>query len=186
MRKSKTKICICGSLAFTDEIKAIDQELRNLGFEVLLPNGVIKEITKKPGYDPVAAKRNNGYDAIRDHFKKIKQADAVLICNFTKRGIENYIGANTFLEAGFAYYLGRPTYALNPLPDQAYIHDEIMSLDIVVIDGDLSKIKLLPRAVTTVFPTSYVSARSRFPLPAWSTPTRILNQGVRRRRNRFL
>ena len=29
---------------------------------------------------------------------KICEADALLVCNFTKKGIENYIGANTFLE----------------------------------------------------------------------------------------
>ena len=63
------------------------------------------------------------------------------MCNFTKNGIDNYIGANTFLEMGFAYYIEKPIYALNPLPDYKYINDELLNFDVKVINGDLSKIK---------------------------------------------
>ena len=135
------KICICCSLTFTDEVKKITKELETLGHKVFLPNGVLIDAIKQEDFDPIAAKHDDGYDAIRAHFDKIKEADAVLICNYTKKGVENYIGANTFLEAGFAYYLNKPTYALNPLPDYPYIHDEILSLGIVVLNGDLTKIK---------------------------------------------
>ena len=139
------KICICCSLTFTDEVKKITKELEKLGHEVFLPNGVMIDAIKKKDFDPVAAKHDGGYDAIRAHFDKIKESDAVLICNYTKKGVENYIGANTFLEAGFAYYLNKPTYALNPLPEYPYIHDEILSLGIMVLDGDLKKIKEEPK-----------------------------------------
>ena len=134
------KICICGSLTFTDEIKKIAKDLEKLGHKPFLPNGVIAEVIKKVDYDPVLAKSNNGYDAIREHFSKIKKNDAVLICNYTKKDNENYIGANTFLEAGFAYCLNKPIYALNPLPNQPYIHDEIVALNIKIINNDLTKI----------------------------------------------
>lgn len=134
------KICLCGSLAFSDEMLAIQGELESYGHEVLMPNGVILDITKRPDFDPVAAKTQYGYDAIHGHFDKIKEADAVLICNYDKKGIKNYIGANTFLEIGFAYYVDKKIYALHPLPDMPYIHDEIVSVGIRVIDGDLSKI----------------------------------------------
>ena len=134
------KICVCCSLSFTDEAKQIADKLTNMGHEVLLPNGVEVDAIHQPDFDPVKAKHDNGYDAIREHFDKIKEADAVLICNFTKKGIKNYIGANTFLEAGFAYYLGKPTFALNPLPEQDYIHDEINALGIIVLDGNLGLI----------------------------------------------
>lgn len=134
------KICICCSLTFTDQVKELTKKLETLGHEVLLPNGVIIEAIKQADFDPVAAKRNNGYDAIRDHFSKIEESDLVLICNYTKKGIENYIGANTFLEIGFAYYLNKPIYSLYPLPDQPYIYDEIASFDIRVINGDLAKL----------------------------------------------
>ena len=135
------KICICCSLSFTDEVKKIADRLHELGHEVLLPNGVIVDAIHKPDFDPVEAKRGNGYDFVREHFKKIEESDAMLVCNFTKNGIDNYVGANTFLEMGFAYYVKKPIYALNPLPDYKYINDELLNFDVMVINGDLSEIK---------------------------------------------
>lgn len=135
------KICICCSLSFTDEVKKIADRLHELGHEVLLPNGVIIDAIHKPDFDSVEAKRGNGYDFIREHFKKIEESDAMLVCNFTKNGIDNYIGANTFLEMGFAYYIKKPIYALNPLPDYKYINDELLNFDVKVINGDFSEIK---------------------------------------------
>lgn len=135
------KICICCSLLFTDQVKEIANRLRELGHEVLLPNGITIDVIHRTDFDPVKAKRNNGYDFIRDHFKKIEQSDAVLVCNFTKNNVDNYIGANTFLEIGFAYYIKKPVYTFNPLPDYKYINDELLNFDLKVINGDLSKIK---------------------------------------------
>ena len=134
------KICVCCSLAFTDEVKRIAEELKDMGHEVFLLNGVLLDVIHRPDYDPVVAKTGNGYDAIRDHFDKIKKADAVLVLNFTKNNVDNYIGANTFLEMGFAYYVGKPIYAINPLPDYKYINDEIKSFDVKILGGDLTKI----------------------------------------------
>ena len=135
------KICICCSLSFTDEVKKIADRLHELGHEVLLPNGVMIDAIHKPDFDSVEAKRGNGYDFIREHFKKIEESDAMLVCNFTKNGIDNYVGANTFLEMGFAYYVKKPIYAFNPLPDYKYINDELLNFDVIVINGDLSEIK---------------------------------------------
>ncbi len=135
------KICVCCSLTFTDKVKEMANELRELGHKVILPNGVVIDAIHRPDFDPVVCKRGNGYDFIREHFKKIEESDAILVCNYTKNGVENYIGANTFLEMGFAYYVKKKIYAINPLPDLKYISDEIVNFDVKVLDGDLSKIK---------------------------------------------
>ena len=134
------KVCVCCSLSFTDKVKGIAKELEKLGHEVLLPNGVMIDAVHKPDFDPVAAKHDNGYDAIREHFKKIKDSDAVLVCNYAKNDVENYIGANTFLEMGFAYYIGKPIFTVNPLPNYKYTNDEILSFGVKNLNNDLTKL----------------------------------------------
>ncbi len=128
-------------MSFGEEVKKIAAELEEMGHEVLLPNRILLDVMKDLNSDPVKAKTRNGYDAIRVHFNKFLEADAVLICNYTKRRVKNHIGANTLMEAGFAYYHEKPIYALNPLLNQKYIHDEMYSFDIQVLNGDLSKIE---------------------------------------------
>ena len=134
------RVCVCCSLSFTDKVKGIAKELEKLGHEVLLPNGVMVDAIHKPDFDPVAAKHVNGYDAIREHFEKIKDSDAVLVCNYAKNDVENYIGANTFLEMGFAYYIGKPIFTVNPLPNYKYTNDEILSFGVKNLNNDLTKL----------------------------------------------
>ena len=62
--------------------------------------------------------------------------------NKDKNGIKNYIGGNSFLEMGFAYVLGKKIYVLNPLPEELPIfYQELVAMQPIVLDGDLSKIK---------------------------------------------
>lgn len=134
------KICICCSLSFTKEVLALAKELEQQGFELLLPNSVMERSIEKPDFDPVQSKIKTGN--VNKHIDKIKASDAVLVCNYTKNGIENYIGANTFLEIAAAHYFEKPIYTLNPLPDQPYIHDEIHSFGIKTLNGNLSRLKV--------------------------------------------
>ncbi len=135
------KICICCSLSFPNEVHEIAKKLKKLGHEVLLPHGIEVRAIERPDFDPVAAKHENGYDAMRAHFTKIDQSDAILVCNFTKKGIENYIGANTFLEMGYAYSRQLPIYTYHPLPDMPYINDEILAFDVIELNEKLTEIK---------------------------------------------
>ena len=66
--------------------------------------------------------------------------EAILVANYEKNGVPNYIGANTFLEIGFAHVLGQKIFLLNPLPENSYIKTELEAVRPVVIHGDLSKI----------------------------------------------
>lgn len=134
------KICICCSLTFTKEVLALAKKLEKLGHELLLPNSVINRAIEKPDFDPVKSKAAT--NAVRNHIGKVHQADAVLVCNYDKKGIAGYIGANTFIEIAAAHYYGKPIFTLNPLPDQPYINDEIQSFAITSLDGDLSRLHL--------------------------------------------
>ena len=133
------KICICCSLTFTKEVFALADKLKELGYELLMPNGVVNRLIEQPDFDPVKAKTTT--NAVRNHIDKVRKADAILVCNYDKKGISGYIGANTFIEIAAAHYHRKPIFALNPLPDQPYINDEIQSFGIKVLNGDLTRLE---------------------------------------------
>lgn len=134
------KIAICGSIKFYDEMLNTESKLKKLGHKVFIPQKA-KDVDywAKDNTARVAAKKK--FEFISEHLDKIKLSDAILVVNITKKNIKNYIGANTFLEMGFAYYLKKKIFVLNPLPDQSYIIDELLTFDPTVLNGNLNKIK---------------------------------------------
>lgn len=133
-------ITVCGSIKFMDEIGKVEAKLRKLGHEVLMPvkaKGV--DYWAEDNKSRVEAKKKFGF--IGKHMSKIEKSDAILVVNVTKKGIKNYIGANTFLEMGFAYYRKKKIFTLNALPNQPYIIDELLTFKPIILNGDLSKIK---------------------------------------------
>lgn len=145
------KITICGSIAFIDDMLKVQQELEALGHEVKTPP---TEITDKDG-NPLSVKDyykirkaadageqwvwDRKAEAIRRHFDKIDWADAILVLNYDKNGIQNYIGANTFLEIGVAFYKKQPIYLLNPIPKVDFV-EELLGMKPTVLNGDLTAI----------------------------------------------
>ncbi|MBU0570197.1 hypothetical protein KKB40_05490, partial [Patescibacteria group bacterium] len=86
-------------------------------------------------------KAKKKFELIGEYMDKIEESNAILVVNVAKKEIENYIGANTFLEMGFAHYRKKKIFTLNPIPNQPYIVDELLTIDPTVLNGDLSKIK---------------------------------------------
>ena len=80
-------------------------------------------------------------DAIREFWKLMQEGNAILVMNFDKHGIKNYIGGNTLMEIGFAHVLNQKIFLFNPIPDIPYYKSEIEAVKPVVINGDLSLIK---------------------------------------------
>jgi hypothetical protein len=133
-------ITICGSIKFFDDMVKIQKDLEDRGHTVLMPvkaDGV--DYWAEDNTSRVQAKKT--LELINEHFHKIEKSDAILVVNITKKDIENYIGANTFLEIGFAHYRDKNIFLLNPVPDQPYIIDEIQTIDPIVINGDIDNIK---------------------------------------------
>ena len=69
--------------------------------------------------------------------RKIEKCDAILVLNYDKKGIVNYIGGNTFLEIGLAFWLGKKIFLLHPIPEMDY-KAEMHAMQPVVLQGDLS------------------------------------------------
>jgi hypothetical protein len=145
------KICLCGSIAFYDQLLIIQKKLEKLGHKVELPPLKIKDEKGKPisvtdYYNLRKAETNDRSwiwqrkrDSIRMHFDKINWSDAILVLNYDKKGIANYIGGNVLMEMGVAFYLNKPIYLLQPLPEISY-REEILGMFPIVINRNLSKI----------------------------------------------
>lgn len=133
------KITLCGSMKFNDKFLELKKDLENLGHEVLMPIAIEGlDYWGEDGAERIKAKK--GLNLIETHMDKITESEAILVANYTKGDVQNYIGANTFLEMGYAKYKGKKIFVLNPLPSQNYINDELVSFGPVVLNGDLSLI----------------------------------------------
>lgn len=88
-----------------------------------------------------SGKRKIDLDLINTHYLKILQSDCILVTNFEKNGIKDYIGGNTFLEMGFAFVNKRPIFILNAIPDMAY-KSEIIGMKPTVLNSDFRLLRL--------------------------------------------
>lgn len=135
------KIALCHSMHFAEEAKRIGDELTHLGHTPYMSVDV-NEYAGKSDEEKEATKLRFKYDTsiLKDYFDVIASADAILVLNYERHGIPYYIGGNTFLEMGTAYYLGKKIFLLNPIPDMPYYKTELIAMKPVVIEGDLGKI----------------------------------------------
>lgn len=139
------KIAICGSLAFTYQFAELKEQLEAMGHEVEIPftsrkilggEFTLEEVeASKGGSESATYKASN--DVIRRYYEVVKSADAILVANYQKNSINGYIGANTFLEMGFAHVLHIPIYVLNPMPESSF-SDEMRAMQPIVLNGDLA------------------------------------------------
>lgn len=135
-------IAICGSMTFHKQMREAKAALEKAGHSVLVPKSIDLMDTggyKVPEDEGERIEHKIEYDFIREHFKKIEASDAVLILNYDKKGIRNYIGGNTFLEMGLAFFLKKKIYLLNPVPDMDYL-TEMHAMQPKVLHGDLTLI----------------------------------------------
>lgn len=153
------KITICGSIGFYKEMEEARDELVKLGYEVKIPELALEAPEQFGGdkkiYFGKFIEDNGGIDAfpagheiwslkegaIRDHYEKIDWADAILVINEEKRGIPGYVGGNTLIEIGVAFYLKKAIYIMNTVSSKLSYKQEILGMKPIMLHGDLSRIK---------------------------------------------
>lgn len=86
------------------------------------------------------AKVKKEHDFIRWYYNSIVNSDAILVLNFDKNGIKNYIGGNTLMEIVFAHIHHKKIFLLNPVPEISY-KDDTLAIYTFVLDKDFNKIK---------------------------------------------
>jgi len=135
------KIAVCGSMFFSPEILEIGEQLRARGHLVEVPAFTehYTSLSSREKMHSEAFENKIKYNLIREYFEVIKEKDAVLAVNKTHKGIENYVGGNTFLEITFAHILNKKLYLLHPIPQMLYT-DEIRAMQPIVINGNLDLI----------------------------------------------
>lgn len=135
------KIGVVGSMQYTEKIMEVRDNLIELGHDAFMTNLASPFVDKADEEkEEIKIHQKNNQDAIREFWNLMQGADAILVANYAKHGIENYIGGNTFLEMGFAYVLDQKIFLLNPIPDISYYNTEIEAMKPTIIHGDLSVI----------------------------------------------
>jgi len=136
------KIGIIGSMQFTEKMLEARDELIKFGHNAFVTE-LHKALVGKTDEEKEKIKLHQKYnmDAIREFWREMQGADAVLVLNYDKNGIKNYIGGNTLMEIGFAHVLNQKIFLLNPIPEIPYYKTEIEAVRPVIINGDLSLIK---------------------------------------------
>ena len=136
MNKEKGIITICGSMRLKDNMFAVGKKLEQRGFTVLLPNlDEVSDYAELSEVEQVSRKNR----LIKEHLEKIRLADAVLIVNERAKEIDGYIGANSFLEIGFAFCLGKKIFLFRNIPSQPN-SVEIAGMLPEILEGDLDKL----------------------------------------------
>lgn len=133
---------MAGSMQNTEKMQEICKKLEDFGHEVFMSKFAAKFVGKTDAEkEKIKLDQKYNHDAIREFWKPMKTADALLVANFDKHGIKNYIGGNAFLEMGFAHILNQKIYLLNPIPKMPHYYTEIVAMKPIVINGNLHKIE---------------------------------------------
>jgi hypothetical protein len=140
------KITICGSCSFADKLVETYYLLEKLGHKpkmhelmFKIGDGTARNLINNISREHWSVKRKYGF--IKWWHNCIKNSDAILVLNYDKKGIKNYIGGNTLMEMGFAHVNDKKVFLLNPVPEEVPYSDEIKAMVDVILNGDLNKIE---------------------------------------------
>ena len=129
------------SKAFYGKIEPVKKELESYGHTIILPNSYDQpqqeyEIMQKSAEEHAKWKG----EMFKASEQKIKESDAVLVLNYEKNNIKNYLGGSTLLEMYDAFKHNKKIFMINPIPE-IMLQDEIKGFQPIILNGDLGKIK---------------------------------------------
>lgn len=135
------KIGVISSMQNAERMLELKKQLEALGHTAYVSKFTEAMVGKSDDEkEEMKLHQKNNLDAIREFWKIMQGTDAVLVANYDKGDLKNYIGGNTLMEMGFAHVLNQKIFLLNPVPDVPYYKTEIEAMNPVLINGDLSKI----------------------------------------------
>lgn len=135
------KIGIVGSMQFAEKMIEAKLALEKLGHLVFVSMETESLVGKSDDEkEIIKLDQKFNKNAIKEFWHQMEGADAILVLNYNKNGVENYIGGNSLLDIGIAYYLNQKIFLMNPIPEIRYYKSEIEAVNPTIINGDLSKI----------------------------------------------
>lgn len=124
-------IVISGSMQFLDEMKRYANLIEQKGFKCILP--------EEDDWENIKPEEINAYKRMvsQKHFYAIADNNiyAIFVVNNLKRGIPNYIGANTFAEIAIAFYFGKKVFLLNDIYEP--YSDELIAWGAIPLKGEI-------------------------------------------------
>jgi len=143
------KIAICSSALFAKQSREIKEKLEKRGLEVFLyPQSVrLRRKTvdvseyysmrkKKLTPELLGAKRQ----LMDKHFATIRECDAILVLNFDRQRKRGYVGGNTFLEMGIAYWLRKKVFIWKKPSKRLPYSEEIMAINPINVEENVERI----------------------------------------------
>ena len=134
-------IFIACSKHFYNKIALIKKSLEERGHYVSLPNSFDDPFAEEK-FKQMNDEEHRIWKSMmmkRDE-KNIEPNDAVLVLNFEKNGIPNYIGGATFLEVYVAWKMKKKIFFYNSLPNCSFT-DELKGINPIIINNNLEMIK---------------------------------------------
>jgi len=140
-------IAICSSANFYRQAVDIQSKLEKLGYKVIIPASAEK-MKKSGDYDVNRLKTwfsddkdyHKKVSLMRGHFAEIEVADSILVLNYQKNEIPNYIGGNVLMEMAIAFYLNKDIFILNDIPEKSTFLEEIKGMQPIVLHGQLENL----------------------------------------------
>lgn len=129
------KIVICGSMVFYDKMLEISEYLKKEGISVVIPKEETeRDVLSEEKFSEFKRKVSSQYlSKIRD-----SSTYAILVLNQEKKGIANYIGANTLVEISMAFSWRRSIYLFNDFYEP--LMDELIAWNSICLKGNLDKL----------------------------------------------
>ncbi|MEI6481302.1 MAG: hypothetical protein WCO19_03290 [Candidatus Saccharibacteria bacterium] len=138
-------ITICSSAAFYKQAIDIQDKLNELEVDVIVPATATRmkesgdfEVSHYKTWFADANDYHKKAQLIRDHFDEIEKGDAILVLNYAKHGVENYIGSNVLMEMALAFWLKKPIFIMNEIPEESASEEEIKGMEPVLLHGDIT------------------------------------------------
>lgn len=136
------RIGVIGSMHFTENMLEARDALIKLGHSAFVTSLAAPHVGKNDEEKEILKIHQKMHeDAIREFWRLMQGADAVLVVNLDRKGIKNYIGGNTLMEMGFAHVLQQKIFLLNPIPEIPFYKSEIEAMKPTIIYTDLSLIR---------------------------------------------